>query len=231
MITYGDANVDHLPTREGYDRWAAVYDDEDNPLIALEEEHLPPLLGDVRGLRVVDLGCGTGRQTARLAAVGADVVGVDFSEAMLARARQRPGAEGVRFMAHDLTATLPFDDGAFDCVVCCLVLEHIERLGPFFSQCRRICAPGGRLVMSAMHPAMMLRGITARFIDPQTGRETRPTSHPNNISDYVRAALRSGLELEHLSEHAVDAALARRCPRAEKYLGWPMLLLMGMKHG
>jgi len=54
----------------GYDRWAAIYDGEDNPLVLLEEQHLIPLLGDVRGLDVVDLGCGTGRHAVPLCGGG-----------------------------------------------------------------------------------------------------------------------------------------------------------------
>jgi hypothetical protein len=46
------------------------------------------------------------------------------------------------------------------------------------------------------------------------------------MSDYLMAAAQAGLRLEHISEHAADAALAARSPRAAKYLGWPMLLLM-----
>ncbi len=50
--------IEHLPTREGYDRWSEIYDDEDNPLLVLEERYLPDLLGDVAGLALVDLGSG-----------------------------------------------------------------------------------------------------------------------------------------------------------------------------
>ena len=45
------------------------------------------------------------------------------------------------------------------------------------------------------------------------------------------AAIRSGLTTEHVGEHAVDAALAARSPRAAKYLGWPMLLLLKLAPG
>jgi len=62
--------IEHLSTREGYDRWSEIYDEEDNPLIVLEERYLPDLLGDVRGLDLVDLGCGTGRHAVRIAAAG-----------------------------------------------------------------------------------------------------------------------------------------------------------------
>jgi hypothetical protein len=42
-------------------------------------------------------------------------------------------------------------------------------------------------------------------------------------------ALRSGLTLEHMSEHAVDVDIAARSPRAAKYQGWPLLLLMRLR--
>ena len=51
----------HLTPREGYGRWAENYDGEDNPLVALEEPLVDPLLGDVAGARAIDIGCGTGR--------------------------------------------------------------------------------------------------------------------------------------------------------------------------
>ena len=87
-----------VPTRTGYDLWAEVYDTEDNPLIQLENEHIGPIIGNVSGLRLIDLGCGTGRHALRLAEAGARVTAVDFSEAMLSRARAKPGAQRIRFL-------------------------------------------------------------------------------------------------------------------------------------
>src|SRR5688572_13307737 len=92
-----------LPTREGYDRWAPTYDTDGNPLVALEEPLVERLMGEVEGLDVLDVGCGTGRHAIRLAAAGARVRGIDFSEAMLDQARQKPGAERVEFRGHDLS--------------------------------------------------------------------------------------------------------------------------------
>src|SRR5947208_2933976 len=69
--------VEEVPTRIGYDRWAVVYDGEDNPLVLLEEQHLGALVGDVAGLDVADIGCGTGRHALRLATAGARVTAPD----------------------------------------------------------------------------------------------------------------------------------------------------------
>lgn len=222
-----------LPTRDGYDRWSEVYDADGNPLIFLEEPHVDALLGTVTGLKVLDVGCGTGRHALRLAAAGAVVTAVDFSEGMLAKAREKAGAEKVSFVRHDLAERLPFDNGTFDRVLCGLVIDHIEDLARLFGDMGRVCKarPGGNIVISSMHPAMMLRGVQARFRDPKSGEEVRPRSVPNQISDYVMAAVRSGLSIEHMSEHIADAELARRAPRAEKHVGWPLLLMMGLSRG
>ncbi|HEY7039924.1 MAG TPA: class I SAM-dependent methyltransferase [Methylomirabilota bacterium] len=217
-----------LPTREAYDLWAEVYDRDGNPLIALEERHIGALIGEVAGLSVADVGCGTGRHAIRLAAAGARVTAIDFSPGMLAVAQAKPGAERVRFMRHDVAAPLPFENGAIDRVLCCLVLEHVADLTGLCRELARVCAPPGRgtIVISAMHPAMMERGVQARFYDPRTGERTQPASRPYVISDYVRAVREAGLTIERLEEHAVDESLAAAYPRGARYLGWPMLLLM-----
>lgn len=218
-----------LPTQQGYDRWSEIYDGEGNPLVALEEPHVDTALGDVRGLRILDVGCGTGRHTVRLARAGAHVTGVDFSEGMLAKARAKLIALPAELVQHDVTGRLPFDDAAFDRVVCGLVIDHIPNLSAFFSELARVCRPDGRIVVSVMHPAMMLKGVQARFIDPTTGQETRPRSVGHQISDYVRGAVRSKAELVELEEHAVGEELAARVERARKYLGWPLLFLMTLR--
>jgi len=221
--------ADVVPTEIGYNRWAEVYDAEDNPLVLLEERQITPLIGEVAGLALADIGCGTGRHAIRLGAAGAKVTALDFSEAMLERARAKPGAQAVKFIRHDLTQPFPLESGSFDRVICCLVLDHIADLKKFFGELGRICKPADFIVISVMHPAMMLRGVQARFIEPGSGRRIYPQSQPNQISDYVMAAIHAGLQLEHVSEHVVDSHLAASSPRAAKYLGWPLLLLMRLK--
>src|SRR5436190_1896391 len=76
-----------------YDAWAAVYDTDGNPLVAIDSSVVPSIYArSVRGKRALDVGCGTGRHTALLVEAGAAaVVGVDASSGMLARARERVG--------------------------------------------------------------------------------------------------------------------------------------------
>ncbi len=69
-----------LPTREGYDHWAATYDTMGNWLLELEEPEVDRALGDVKDLDVLDVGAGTGRHAVRIAQRGARVTALDFSE-------------------------------------------------------------------------------------------------------------------------------------------------------
>ncbi|GAB7023570.1 class I SAM-dependent methyltransferase [Salidesulfovibrio brasiliensis] len=221
--------VREVSTREGYDLWSSIYDTEGNPLVALDSLVLPPLLGDVAGLRVADLGCGTGRYTSWLAKRGATVTGLDFSQGMLDQARTKlPDGASVTLQQADLTKPLPLDDGACDLIVSSLVLEHLGDLRPFFAEVRRICRPQGRAVLSTMHPAMFLRDLQAHFVDEQSGEEVRFESHSHQISDFVMAALSAGFSINALNEHFGEEGLASGNPRMDKFRGWPMLFVMDL---
>jgi len=211
--------------RDGYDRWAMVYDDDQNPLQALEGPLVQQACGNVQGLRVLDMGCGTGRHTLWLAQAGAEVTGIDFSEAMLAKAHEKAKGYSIDLIVHDLHQRLPFETGQFDMVVSGLVLEHIADLAHYFSEIARVLGNPGRAVVSAMHPAMFLRDSQAQFTDPNSGEKVRPGSLPHQLSDMVMGAVSASLELVHFSEYSADAQLAADFPRSEKYVGWPMLVL------
>ncbi len=221
-----DARIEVIDTREGYDRWSHQYDVNGNPLIALEEKFFPKILGEVRGLKVADIGCGTGRHASRLASSGAHVVALDFSTGMMRKAREKFGAKHVAFVVADISRSLPIRDRHVDRVICCLVLDHIYDVAGLFGELKRICRADGFIAISVMHPAMMLRDVQAQFHDPVSGATVRPRGAPNQISDYVNAATATGLRIDHMSEHVIDAEVAGHYPRAMKYLGWPTLLVM-----
>ncbi|HEV8653885.1 MAG TPA: class I SAM-dependent methyltransferase [Candidatus Limnocylindria bacterium] len=218
-----------LGTREGYDLWASTYDTMGNWLLALEEPEVDRAVGPVTGMDLLDVGAGTGRHAIRLAARGARVTAIDFSEEMLAKARAKPGAECVRFLMHDVAHPLPFADRSFDRVLSALVLEHIQvaALPAFFAELGRVTRHDGRIVVTAMHPAMFVKGISANFRD-EDGVQVRPRSYAATVSDYVMGALHAGLNIVALSEHRVDEPLAERFPRALKLLSWPALFVMSL---
>ena len=218
-----------LPTREGYDRWAATYDTMGNWLLELEEPEIDRALGDVDGLDVLDVGAGTGRHAIRIAAAGARVTAIDFSDEMLAKAREKPGADRVRWLVHDVARPLPFAATSFDRVLSALVLEHIpvDELASFFGELGRVARDNGVIVVTAMHPAMFVKGVSANFRD-ESG-EVRPRSYVATLSDYVMGAIHAGLVILALGERSVDAELVVRNERSRKWLGWPALFVMTLK--
>jgi ubiquinone/menaquinone biosynthesis C-methylase UbiE len=147
---------------------------------------------------------------------------------MLAEARRKPGMESVHFIVHDLHLPLPLSDDSFDWVVSGLVLEHLQDLESFFAEVARVLKPGGRAVVSAMHPAMFLRGSQARFTDPVSGELVQPGSIAHTIGAFVMATVKANLHLTSVEELAPDAEFAAKYPRAAKYVGWPMLVVLTM---
>ncbi len=218
-----------LDTRSGYDRWSAIYDDELNPLVLVEEPVVRAWVPAPAGLRIADVGCGTGRHALWLAEAGASVDAYDLSPGMLAKARDKLAARGVRFHEHALPTPLPAAHDTFDVTLLALVADHLADLHGGFSELRRVTRPEGMVIVTVLHPAMNLLGITARFTDPRDGREVRVTAYEHTYADYVTAVLRSGLVIEEIIERQADADLASRSPRAEKYLGWPLLLAMRLR--
>lgn len=138
-----------------WDQQAAAYDkligNHGDPLRA---EFLDPvlmqLLGDVRGLKVLDAGCGNGYLTAKLQSQKAEVVGVDSSAELLKLAKQRfPQSQ---FIQSDLTQKLPFPDASFDLVVSQLVLMDLPQCDILIAESYRVLRTGARVVMSILHP-------------------------------------------------------------------------------
>jgi len=109
------------------------------------------LLGKVTaGERVLDMGCGTGRFTVPLAQRGAQVTGLDLSEAMLAVASSKLDERGLRAdMRQGDMACLPFSDGSFDTVTSMLALMHIplKDRPAVFCEVSRVLKPGGRMLL------------------------------------------------------------------------------------
>lgn len=196
--------------RAGYARWAATYDTELNPLVAVEEPAVRAALADVPAGRALDAACGTGRHTEHLAALGHRVLGIDLTPEMLARARPRvPTAAVAR---GDLTH-LPVADETVDVVVCALALSHLDRVGPVIAELARTLRPGGRLVLSDLHPYAAQMGGVAMFRDPDDPQEAAwVVTRRHQVSDYVQPALDVGLVVRSISEPLIDPVLPHLAP-------------------
>lgn len=177
--------------RRFFQSFADRYDDEDfTQATDVEVAFLADLLHLEAGTRVVDVGCGTGRHAVPIAALGAQVTGVDLSPAMLERAAARADAAAVAatWMQADARA-LPDDLTGFDVVLClcegafCLVADGVEPIDhdrAVLASLRGALRPGGRLVLTGLNAGRLLddwaRGEVAGEVDLMTLTET--TDYP-----------------------------------------------------
>lgn len=196
----------------GYDRWAASYDADENATRDLDAAVLRSAGLPVQGQDVVELGCGTGKNTVWLAAHARSVVALDFSQGMLARARSRVADPRTRFVHQDITARWPLGDGTADLVVGNLVLEHVTAVAAIYGEAVRVLRPGGTLFVCELHPERQRRGGQAHFAD-EAGRITHIPAVRHTVAEYVNTGIAAGLRLVHLGEWIEDGAAADDPPR------------------
>lgn len=117
----------------------------------LEERLLIDRIGLVRGLRILDVGCGDGVLATRLAKDGARVTSIDASADMIAAARRRAKAEGVEIdLVEGDAGDLPFPAGHFDCVVSVATLCFVDEPRSTIREMVRVLKPGGRLILGEL---------------------------------------------------------------------------------
>ncbi|WP_020658087.1 GrpB family protein [Amycolatopsis benzoatilytica] len=137
-----------------YDRFGAAYAKHAATSVTNALYDRPAILslaGPVAGKSVLDVGCAAGHLSAKLAAAGADVLGVDASEAMISLARKEFG-EAARFEVADVAHPLSIPDSSIDVVTASLVLHYLEDWTATLAELRRVLRPGGLFVFSVHHP-------------------------------------------------------------------------------
>ena len=133
--------------------------------LQLEAEHLARyefVLDFVKGMRVLDLGCGEGYGSSMLADVADSVLGLDIDPRSIAHAKEVYMSENLSFVEGDV-AKLPFKDGAFDAVVSFEVIEHIENPGNLLKQALRILKTSGVLIVSTPNGAVKTASVPNPF--------------------------------------------------------------------
>jgi len=141
--------------------WQREFTDGADP--EYEEQILPLIDRHLAGCRrVLDVGCGEGQVSRRAVALGAEVVGLDPTQAQITVAKERAGGPAY---ARALADDLPCRTGSFDAVVMCLVIEHIDPIEPCIHEIARVLAPGGRFLLLLNHPLLQTPG--SGWIDDQ----------------------------------------------------------------
>lgn len=184
---------------EAYSAWAASYDSDRNLTRDLDAEVTRRTLGYDRIPVVVEAGCGTGKNTHYFSLVADHVHALDFSEGMLAVARDRVASPNVVFQQADLCSDWPCPAQSAHLVSFNLVLEHVEFLAPAFRKATNCLTPGGTVFISELHPFKQYQSSQARFLDA-TGQEIKVQAYTHNVSDFFNAAEECGLVLLRFNE-------------------------------
>lgn len=203
--------MDEIPTLDpaaAYALWAESYPPQaHNPLMQAEERAMLALLpADLRGRRVLDAGCGSGRYLAHALRRGARAaLGVDLSGEMLARAAHALAEDGARVrLARGGLDALPVRDRWADLTICGLTIGHLEDLDPPLADLRRATRPGGLLLCSDFHPIGSALGWRREFSAGGRRFAVRHTTHL--YSHWQRACARLGLRIERVLEPYLDPA-------------------------
>jgi SAM-dependent methyltransferase len=195
-----ELDVPLLDVRAGYARWSGSYDSAPNPLIRVEEPIVRAMIDRAPAAVALDAACGTGRHTAYLRGRAQRVIGIDGSPDMLDKARVRVPDADLRL--GDLAA-LSLEDGSVDLAVCALALTHVRDLSRPIAELGRVVRPGGRVIVSDLHPLMVLLGGTGFFIGSDGAAGNVQTFHHPH-SRYLAAFRAAGLEVLDCVEPAIE---------------------------
>jgi SAM-dependent methyltransferase len=164
-----------MSLRTEYDTWhQRIYDadpsheDASSPWYQLVREYI----GDVAGLRVLEVACGRGGFVRQLARAGASVTGCDFSSAALRAASSKvflADTPPLAALVQGDAQSLPFADKSFDAVVSCETIEHLPQVRAAIAEMYRVTRPGGKLFLTTPNyfNFMGLYEIYARFRHPK----------------------------------------------------------------
>jgi SAM-dependent methyltransferase len=221
--------------------WQEGFTDGADP--EYEEQVLPLLEQYLPGARrVLDVGCGEGQVSRRIAGLGAEVVGLDPTAAQIRVAQERGG--GARFMRARFEQ-IPCPTASFDAVVLCLALEHVDPFEPAVNEVARVLAPGGLFLLLLVHPLLQTPGsgwvedmnsddhfwrVGSYLQDDVAIDEIAPGVHlqfaHRPLSRYVHALGQVGLLIEDMVEPAPPTAVLVETGDFPNAFAIPRLMLL-----
>jgi SAM-dependent methyltransferase len=186
------------------------------------------LLPDVKGMLVLDAGCGPGVYSEWLVAHGADVVAIDANETMVGLAKWRLGDTAAVLQA-DLEAPMDFlVDASVNLIVSALVLDYVEDWGYTFKEFYRVLCPGGTLVFSIGHPFQEFdtRRQTCNYFQVERveygwrgfGKPVSMPSYRRPLCEVINPLVQAGFLLEQILEPLPTAEFAEKDPEGYEEL-------------
>jgi len=176
-----------------YNAWAYQYDNNINPTRDLDKTVTKESLSNIDFFKVLELGCGSGKNTEWLISKADKLVGLDFSKNMLDVARKKIISQKVTFINADLNEKWPVNNNSFDLATINLTLEHIEILDHIFNSLFMKLSKGGKCFVCELHPKKQLAGSKAQF--KENGIDIVLDVFQHSEQEYIQSAERAGFNL------------------------------------
>ncbi|QCX39191.1 class I SAM-dependent methyltransferase [Aureibaculum algae] len=187
-----------MSIEKAYNSWANQYDTNKNRTRDLDQTATIETLSNYEFENVLELGCGTGKNTNWLLKKANHIVGIDFSEEMMAKAKEKITSKKVTFKKADLNENWDIDNNCVDLITSSLTLEHIKDLDHVFSEANKKLKKNGLFFISELHPFKQYSGSKARYETESGTQELEVYIH--HISDYIENANNNGLKLVEIKE-------------------------------
>ena len=184
--------------KEAYQEWSHQYDTNENKTRDLEAIALRSVLSKLELNKVLEFGCGTGKNTVWFEQNAKEILSADFSEAMISKAAEKIKSSKVQFTIADINEPWNFTKEKFDLISFSLILEHIDNIDEIFNKSNTVLQSGGYLYIGEFHPFKQYAGSKARYSTPEG--EQLVTCYTHNVSDFIHAANKYGFSLINLEE-------------------------------
>lgn len=187
-----------MKIKNAYNIWADIYDTNSNKTRDLDQKATIETLNKFNFSKVIELGCGTGKNINYLLTKADEIIGLDFSQRMLNIAQSKIKDDRVDFRKADITSNWNVENDFADLVTCNLVLEHIKDLNFVFNQANQKLKIGGYFFISELHPYKQYSGSKAKF--DYEGKTMELVTYIHHITEYMKIARQNGFELVELKE-------------------------------
>ncbi len=187
-----------MNVKEAYQEWSEQYDTNENKTRDLEAVALRSVLSSIHFDKVLEFGCGTGKNTVWFEQNAKEILSADFSEAMIAKAAEKINSPKVQFTVADINEPWDFSKEKYDLVSFSLVLEHIQNIEAVFNKINQVTESGAFVYIGELHPFKQYAGSKARYNTPEG--EQIVTCYTHNMSDFIKAANKYNFSLMDLEE-------------------------------
>ena len=189
---------------KAYDIWAEQYDTNNNRTRDLDIKATKQTLSKYSFNSVLELGCGTGKNTQWLLTKANYVLGIDFSKEMLKIAKEKINDERFEYKKADINNKWGIKNKNFDLITSSLTLEHIRNLNHIFTQAHTQLKDNGLFFLCELHPFKQYKGTKAQYETINGTEELEVYTH--HTSEYIECAKKNGFKLIEINEWFDDVA-------------------------